>query len=64
MFKYKGGYFTNINNQKVLSVKDRKDAEAQPVWASNRIGGNHASQRWRVVYTNKMKGHDAYTKKG
>jgi hypothetical protein len=64
MFKYKHGYFTNIENQKVVSVKDRKDEEAQPVWAINRLGGRHPSQRWRVVYADKLTGADAYRKKG
>jgi hypothetical protein len=53
----------NIVNNKVISVKDRKDLEAQPVWASSRLGGNNASQRWRVVYTDKM-GEEEYTGKG
>jgi len=39
MFKYSNGYFTNIKNKKVISVKDRADKEAQPVWASNRLNG-------------------------
>jgi hypothetical protein len=64
MFKYKHGYFTNIKNQKVISVKDRKDVEAQPVWAINRLNGNQQSQRWRIAYTNKLTGIDTYTKKG
>jgi hypothetical protein len=64
MFKYKHGYFINIKNQKVISVKDRKDQEAQPVWASNRMGGKQPSQRWRIAYTNKLTGIDTYTKKG
>jgi hypothetical protein len=63
MFKYKGGYFTNIKNSKVVSIKDRKDVEAQPVWASTRLGGNHPSQRWKIVYTNAM-GSEAYKAKG
>jgi hypothetical protein len=50
MFKYKSGYIVNYKNQKVFSVKDRKDVEGQPVWASSRIGGHNASQRWRISY--------------
>jgi hypothetical protein len=41
MFKYSGGYFTNIQNRKVITVKDRKDEEAQPVWAVTRYGGRN-----------------------
>jgi hypothetical protein len=63
MFKYQHRYFTNIKNGKVISIKDRKDVEAQPIWASARIGGNHPSQRWKVVYTHQM-GNEAYRKKG
>jgi hypothetical protein len=65
MFKYKSGYFTNIRSKKVISVKDRKDDEAQPVWVSNRIGGRHGhpSQKWKIVYTDQM-GDEAYDKKG
>jgi hypothetical protein len=40
MFKYKGGYFVNNKNNKVFSVKDKKDEEAQPVNVENRRG-NH-----------------------
>jgi hypothetical protein len=66
MFKYKSGYFTNIKNGKVVSVKDRKDEEGQPVWASARIGGRHghASQRWRISYLHKKDARETYTKKG
>jgi hypothetical protein len=63
MWKYNGRYFTNIQNGKVFTVKDRKDIEGQPVHAENRIGGNNSAQIWRVVYTNAM-GDEAYTKKG
>jgi hypothetical protein len=45
----------------VITVKDRKDAEGQPVIVENRR--NDASQRWRVVYTNAM-GSEAIRKKG
>jgi hypothetical protein len=64
MFKYNNGYFTNIKNKKVISVKDRADKEGQPVWAINRMGGRQPSQRWRIVYADKLVGADAYTKKG
>jgi hypothetical protein len=64
MFKYKHGYFTNTKNQKVVSIKDRKDAEGQPVWASNRLGGNHSTQRWRISYLHKKDAREVYTKKG
>jgi hypothetical protein len=43
MFKYKSGYIENYKNQKVFTVKDRKDVEAQPVHVENRIGGRHPS---------------------
>jgi hypothetical protein len=62
MFKYKGSYIVNLHSKKVISVKDRKDIEAQPIHVENRRGD--ASQRWRIVYTNEMKGNDAYRKKG
>jgi hypothetical protein len=64
MFKFNNGYITNIKNNKVVSVKDRSDVEGQPVWASTRIGGNHPSQRWRVVYVEKLSGNDKFRKKG
>jgi hypothetical protein len=64
MFKYKHFYFTNIQNGKVISVKDRKDEEAQPIWASTRIGGNHPSQRWRISYLHLKDARETYTKKG
>jgi hypothetical protein len=51
MFKFKDGYFTNIRNNKVFTVKDRKDIEAQPVHVENRYGGRNAAQIWKVVYT-------------
>jgi hypothetical protein len=41
MFKYNNGYFTNAQNQKVITVKDRKDEEAQPVWVQNRYRGRN-----------------------
>jgi hypothetical protein len=64
MFKFKHGYFTNIKNGKVVSVKDRKDVEGQPVHAENRIGGNHPSQRWRISYLHIKDKREEYTKKG
>jgi hypothetical protein len=39
MFKYNDGYFTNIQNNKVFTVKDRKDEEGQAVHVENRYGG-------------------------
>jgi hypothetical protein len=65
MFKFQSGYFVNIRNKKVISVKDKKDDEAQPVHVENRFGGRHghSSQRWNVVYTDAM-GDQAYDKKG
>jgi hypothetical protein len=64
MFKFKSGYITNIKNNKVISVKDRSDKEKQAVHVENRRGGHQASQRWRILYADKLTGHDAYTKKG
>jgi hypothetical protein len=64
MFKYKHGYITNIQNNWVLSVKDKKDEDTTPVNALSRLGGNDSSQRWRILYADKLTGHDAYTKKG
>jgi hypothetical protein len=49
-------------DRKVVTVKDNKDAEAQPVHVAKRSG--HASQRWRIVYTTELTGSDAYRKKG
>jgi hypothetical protein len=46
--------------RKVITVKDNKDAEAQPVHVASRNG--NASQRWRIVY--ELKGSDAIRKKG
>jgi hypothetical protein len=63
MFKYKRGYIFNIQNNKVFTVKDKKDVEAQPVWVVNRYGGRNSAQIWRVVYTHQM-GDDDYQKKG
>jgi hypothetical protein len=51
MFKYNNGYFRNIQNGKVFTVKDRKDIEAQPVHVENRIGGRHPAQIWKVIYS-------------
>jgi hypothetical protein len=62
MFKFKSGYITNIKNNKVMSVKDRSDKEKQPVIVDTRRG--YSSQRWRILYADKLTGHDAYTKKG
>jgi len=53
----------NVYNKKVISVSEKKDVEAQRVHALNRLGGNDASQRWRVIYTDNM-GGEAYRKKG
>jgi hypothetical protein len=66
MFKFKSGYFTNIKNGKVVSIKDRKDEEGNAVWASVRIGGRHGhpSQRWRISYLHLKDARDTYTKKG
>jgi hypothetical protein len=64
MFKYKGGYIENIQNKKVISVKDRKDVEAQPIWASNRLGGRNVSQLWKIVYPHKGMGSEEIRKKG
>jgi hypothetical protein len=61
MFKYQGETFVNIRNKKLVSVKDFKDEEAQPIWAIDNKG--NAGQRWRVVYVDKM-GDQAYDKKG
>jgi len=63
MWRYRGGYFTNVKNGKVITIKDRKDKEAQPVIVYNKYAGRHPSQIWRVVYTNDM-GAEAITKKG
>jgi hypothetical protein len=61
MFKYQGESIVNLRTKKVISVKDFKDEEAQPVWVlDNR---NHPGQRWRIVYTDAM-GDQAYDKKG
>jgi hypothetical protein len=62
MFKYRGEFLVNLHTKKVISVKDRKDIEAQPIHVETRRGD--ASQRWRIVYTNEMTGNDAYRKKG
>jgi hypothetical protein len=62
MFKYQGESLVNLHSKKVISVKDFKDEEAQPVWVMN--NQNHSGQRWRIVYTNELKGADAYRKKG
>jgi hypothetical protein len=62
MFKYKSGYFVNIQNKKVISVSGQKDVEGQPIHALNRLGGRNASQIWRVAYLHKVK--DQYTKTG
>jgi hypothetical protein len=51
-------------NEKVISVKGNKDEEANPVVVINRLGGRNPSQLWRIVYTDKLTGKDAYTKKG
>jgi hypothetical protein len=64
MFKYKNGYFRNIQNNKVITVKDKKDEEAQPVWVWNRYNGRDASQIWRIAYLHKLDARDTYTKKG
>jgi hypothetical protein len=45
----------------VISVKDLKDEEAQPVWVLK--NQNHPGQRWKIVYTNAM-GSEAYRNKG
>jgi hypothetical protein len=63
MWRYRGGYFTNVKNKKVFTIKDRVDKETQPVLAENRYGNRHPSQIWRVVYTNAM-GSEAIRKKG
>jgi hypothetical protein len=63
MFKYNNGYFTNIQDGRVFTVKDRKDIEAQPVHVEKRYGGRNAAQIWKVVYTNAM-GDEAYDKTG
>jgi hypothetical protein len=63
MFKYTGQNIVNIQNGKFVTVKDQKDEEAQPIWVWNNYGRNNASQRWRIVYTDKM-GKEAYDKKG
>jgi hypothetical protein len=41
MFKYNNGYFTNIQNGKVITVSGGKDEEAQPVWVWNRYKGRN-----------------------
>jgi len=64
MFKYKSGYFVNIKNHKVVSIKDRKDEEGNAVWASSRINGRHPSQIWRISYLHKKDARETYTKKG
>jgi hypothetical protein len=63
MFKYKKGYFTNIKNGKVITIKDRKDKEGQPVIVAHKYTNRNPSQIWRIIYTNKM-GSETYTKKG
>jgi hypothetical protein len=66
MFKYNGGYIYNIQNNKVVAIKDFKDIEAQPVEVANKItrrGGNIRGQRWKIVYTHQM-GDEAYRQKG
>jgi hypothetical protein len=71
MFKYDGGYITNIGydfNKKQISgrkvtVKDAKDAEAQQVIATGLYRGRNPAQIWRVVYTDAM-GSEAIRKKG
>jgi hypothetical protein len=63
MFKLKEHKFiTNIKDGKVISIKDRQDKETQPVVMDSRR--NQYSHMWRILYTNKMTGADAYTKKG
>jgi hypothetical protein len=64
MFKYKNGYFTNIQNNKVITVSGGKDVEAQPVWVWNKYNGRHPSQIWRIAYLHKLDARDTYTKKG
>lgn len=61
MFRYRGGYFTNIQNKKVLDVQGAKDQEGNNVQVHKRNNGRH--QRWRIVYKDKM-GHDGFKKKG
>jgi hypothetical protein len=63
MFKFNGGYIRNIQNGKVVTVKDQKDIEAQPVWVWNKYRGRNSSQIWKIVYTHQM-GDEAYRKKG
>jgi hypothetical protein len=64
MWKYKGENLVNQGpGNKLISVKDNKDAEAQPVHVVSG-NGSSASQRWRIVYADKMTGSDAYRKKG
>jgi hypothetical protein len=41
MFKYKNGYFTNIQNGKVITVSGGKDVEGNPVWVWKRYSGRH-----------------------
>jgi hypothetical protein len=43
MFKYNNGYFTNIQDGRVFTVKDRKDIEANPVHVEKRYGGRNSA---------------------
>jgi hypothetical protein len=61
MWRYRRGYFTNVKNGKVFTLK--KDEEATPVTVENKYTGRSSSQIWRVVYTNEM-GSEAIRKTG
>jgi hypothetical protein len=63
MFKFNGKQFTNIRNNKLVSVSDGRDEEGKAIHAAHSFGANHPAQRWKVVYTDKM-GGEAYKKKG
>jgi hypothetical protein len=43
MWRYRRGYFTNVKNGKVFTIKDRSDKEAQPVIVENKYVGRHPS---------------------
>jgi hypothetical protein len=58
IFQYDGTYFTNIQDKRVLDVKDANDEkEAQPVIVSKRQASKSKNdalnQKWRVVYVDK-----------
>jgi hypothetical protein len=53
IFRYTGENFQNIQNNKVLDVSGRRDAEGQKVIVWKRHNG--WNQRWRIVYMDKSR---------